>query len=457
MTVREIEQASGRTDDTTAAGLYGLVQELYPICRSITGQGVRDTLRIIQQRLPVVVHDVPSGTPVFDWTVPREWNIRDAWIKNAAGNRLVDFKRSNLHVVSYSVPVRASMTLAELRPHLHTIPDHPDWIPYKTSYYSEQWGFCLSAAQLATLSEGEEYEVVIDSTLDNGQLTYGELYLAGETPDEVLVSCHTCHPSLCNDNLSGVTVAVSLAAWLSARPARRLSYRFVFIPGTIGSITWLARNRDRLAAIRNGLVLAGLGGPGELHYKRSRVGTADIDRAAALVLKSRGSAAGLRDFIPYGYDERQYCSPGINLSVGCLSRTPFGEYPEYHTSADNLEFVTADRLEDAYRACQSIVRILEENVTYVNRNPHCEPQLGRRGLYSAMGGAGEGRVREMAMLWVLNLADGTRTVLDIVERSNLSFDAIGTAVGLLSRNGLLEAQPPLAARLSASGWPGTFA
>ena len=236
----------------------------------------------------------------------------------------------------------------------------------------------------------------------------------------MLLSCHVCHPSLCNDNLSGISVAVSLARWLSTLPARRFSYRFLFIPGTIGSITWLARNQDRLAAIRHGLVLTGLGGPGELVYKRSRRGAAEIDRAAAHVLKHSGEGGQVRDFIPYGYDERQYCSPGINLAVGCLSRTPYGEYPEYHTSADNLDFVEPGQLEGSYRACQSILTVLENNATYLNRNPMCEPQLGRRGLYGSMGGAGEGRVHEMALLWVLNLSDGTHSLLDIAERSGLS-------------------------------------
>src|SRR4029453_3440741 len=242
-------------------------------------------------------------------------------------------------------------------------------------------------------------------------------------------------------NLSGISVAVFLARWLSTLSVRRWSYRFVFIPGTIGSITWLARNQDRLGGIRNGLVLSGLGGPGDLHYKRSRRAGGEIDRAVAIALKHSGDGFQVRDFIPYGYDERQYCSPGINLAVGCLSRTPYGEYPEYHTSADNLEFVTPQRLDGAYRAGQAILTVLEENVTYLNRQPMCEPQLGRRGLYSSMGGAGEGRGREMALLWVLNLSDGGHSILDIAERSGLSFESISKAAALLHQNGLLEKTP----------------
>jgi aminopeptidase-like protein len=420
-----------------AAELYRLVAELYPICRSITGDGVRETLRRIQERLPLAIHEVPSGVEVFDWTVPREWNIRDAWIKNLAGERVVDFRDSNLHVVSYSVPVRRRMPISELRKHLHTLPDHPDWIPYKTSYYSETWGFCLTSAHAATLND-PEYDVCIDASLEDGRLSYGEFYLAGESADEVLLSCHVCHPSLCNDNLSGISVAVFLARWLATLNTRRLSYRFVFVPGTIGSITWLARNQERLAGIRHGLVLTGLGGPGALVYKRSRRGTAAIDRAAANVVKHLEAASEVRDFVPYGYDERQYCSPGINLAVGCLSRTAYGEYPEYHTSADNLEFVTADKLEDSYRACQEILQVLEGDRTYVNCNPMCEPQLGRRGLYGSVGGAGQRRVQEMALLWVLNLSDGAHSLVDVAERSGLPFSSIRNAATLLFEKGLLQ-------------------
>jgi aminopeptidase-like protein len=429
-------QAQQPTAVTSGADLHGLIGELYPICRSITGNGVRETLRRIQERLPLTIHEVPSGTQVFDWTVPREWNIRDAWIKNLNGDRIVDFQECNLHVVSYSVPIRGRFPLAELRQHLHTLPEHPSWIPYKTSYYREAWGFCLSDDQSRTLADAE-YDVCIDSTLEDGHLTYGEFYLPGQTDDEILLSCHVCHPSLCNDNLSGISVAVFLARWLSTLVGRRFSYRFLFIPGTIGSITWLARNQNRLGAIRHGLVLSGLGGPGNVVYKRSRRGAAGIDRAAAHVVKHSGEGQ-VRDFFPYGYDERQYCSPGINLAVGCLSRTPYGEYPEYHTSADNPDFVEPAQLEGSYKVCQSILNVLEDDVRYLNSSPMCEPQLGRRGLYGSVGGAGEGRVNEMALLWVLNLSDGDHGLLDIAERSGLSFESVRTAADLLRETGLLQ-------------------
>jgi aminopeptidase-like protein len=328
------------------------------------------------------------------------------------------------------------MGLAELKEHLYTLRAHPDWIPYRTSYYKEDWGFCLSEKQLAALKD-EKYEVCIDSTLEDGNLTYGEYLLTGETRDEVLISCHACHPSLCNDNLSGIALAVSMARALQLAP-RRYSYRFVFIPGTIGAITWLAKNEAKIGNIKHGLVLAGVGDAGPLHYKKSRKGTAEIDRAAALVLKHSGQRHEILEFSPYGYDERQYCSPGINLSMGRLSRTPHGTFPEYHTSADNLEFVHADKLGEALGISLEIFSVLESNARYVNLNPKCEPQLGKRGLYRMIGGTAEAGVSEMAMLWVLNQSDGKNSLLDIAERSGTRFEAIRKAAEALEEHKLLR-------------------
>ena len=424
--------------DPLAVGqaMIRLIAELYPICRSITGNGLRETLRLLQRQIPLEMKEVPTGTQVFDWTVPKEWNIRDAYVKNARGERVVDFQKSNLHVVNYSVPVRRRMGLAELKEHLLTLPAHPDWVPYRTSYYKESWGFCLSEKQLAGLQD-EEYEVCIDSTLEHGHLTYGEYFLQGETRDEVLISCHACHPSLCNDNLSGIALAVSIAQVLQSAP-QWYSYRFLFIPGTIGAITWLAKNQDKILNIKHGLVLTGVGDVGALHYKKSRKGTADIDRAAAHVLKHSGQRHEILEFSPYGYDERQYCSPGINLSVGRLSRTPHGTFPEYHTSADNLEFVHADKLREALAVSLEILSVLENNGTFVNLNPTCEPQLGKRGLYRMIGGAADAGVNEMAMLWVLNQSDGKNSLLDIAERSGLCFESIRQVANALREHGLLR-------------------
>lgn len=414
--------------------MHALVRELYPICRSITGNGVRETLARLKQEIPLDLHEVPSGTQVFDWTVPREWNIRDAFVKNSSGERVIDFRAHNLHVVNYSVPVQCTMSLAQLRPHLHTLPEQPDLIPYRTSYYRESWGFCLAHRQLEQLPE-DEYEVCIDTTLADGHLTYGECLVQGDSDEEVLVSSHTCHPSLCNDNLSGVVVATYLARYLAERP-RRYSYRFLFLPGTIGSITWLSLNEARARAIRHGLVLTSIGDRAGFTYKKSRRGDARIDVAVSHVLRHLQGDHATVDFSPYGYDERQYCSPGFNLPVGCLMRSRFGEFPQYHTSADNPDFVEAAQLADSLATILSVFEVLEKDRAYINTNPKCEPQLGRRGLYGAMGGA---RVKqlEMAMLWVLNLSDGRYGLLDIAQRAGLPFTLVNDAAQLLRNHDLL--------------------
>jgi aminopeptidase-like protein len=413
-----------------------LIAELYPICRSITGDGLRATLRRLQREIPLTLHEVPSGTCVFDWTVPNEWNIRDAYVKNARGERVIDFRQSNLHVVNYSVPVRRRMTLAELRPHLHSLPDRPDWIPYRTTYYREGWGFCLAQRRLEALEDGE-YEVRIDATLAPGSLTYGEYAIPGESDDEVLISCHSCHPSLANDNLSGMALAVALARGLGGtRP--KLSYRFLFIPGTIGSITWLARNEARVARIRHGLVLSCVGDRGPVTYKKSRRGDALVDRAAAHVLRHAGFGDRVREFEPYGYDERQYCSPGFDLAVGCLTRTPNGQFPEYHSSADDLDFVAEESLVESHAICVGLLDILEHDRRYVNQNPKCEPQLGRRGLYEGVSGRKELPGFERALLWVLNLSDGRHSLLDIAERAATPFSQMREAADALVSCDLLR-------------------
>ena len=416
-------------------GIHSFASELYPICRSITGNGLRETLRRIGERIPLQVHEVPSGTKVFDWTVPREWNIHEAYIKNSQGERVIDFRDSNLHVVNYSIPIRKMVSLRELRDHLHTLPKHHDWIPYRTSYYREEWGFCLSQRQFDSLQE-DEYQVVIESSLEEGHLTYGECLLPGEISDEIVISTHCCHPSLCNDNLSGITVATFLAQALTLKP-RRYTYRFLFIPGTIGSIAWLSRNEEVVPRIKHGLVLACVGDRGAISYKKTRRGNTEIDRAVLHLLSHYGKPHNVRDFSPYGYDERQYCSPAFNLPVGCLNRTQHGEYPEYHTSADNLDFIAAEALEDTYRCCVEIFELLEHNRKYRNLNPKCEPQLGKRGLYREMGGHPDSGTRELAMLWVLNLSDGENSLLDIAERSGLKFAAISQAASVLLQHGLL--------------------
>lgn len=417
--------------------MYRLIRDLYPICRSITGDGVRATLQRVAEYVPLAMREVKTGTQVFDWTVPREWNIRDAYIKNSRGERVIDFRQSNLHVVSYSVPVLKTLSLAELKPHLHSLPDHPDWIPYRTSYYNESWGFCLSHRQLLAMPE-DDYEVCIDSTLVDGHLTYGEYFVKGASESEVLISCHVCHPSLCNDNLSGVALTTFLAQQLARQTGLRYSYRFLFIPGTIGSITWLAQNEASVPRIKHGLVVVCVGDGGHFTYKKSRQGNAEIDRAVQQVLSTTAANHEVIDFYPYGYDERQYCSPGFNLAVGSLSRTTHGRYPQYHTSADDLTLVQPEHLDESLEKYLAVVSVLEHNRRYRNLNPKCEPQLGKRGLYRAIGANAGKSANEMALLWVLNLSDGDHSLLDIAERSGIAFEYVHDAAEALRDSGLIE-------------------
>jgi aminopeptidase-like protein len=417
--------------------MFGLVERLYPICRSITGDGVRETLRIVGELIPLEIHEVPSGTPVFDWIVPDEWNIRDGWIKNPAGEKIVDFKQLNLHVLNYSEPVHKTVPLEELKKHLFTLPDHPDWVPYRTSYHNRNWGFCMAHRQLEALGEGD-YEVFIDSSLEPGSLTYGELLVPGKTEKEMLIVTHVCHPSLCNDNLSGIAAATALAKKLAAMETK-YSYRFLFLPATIGAITWLSRNCGNLDRIEHGLVLCLLGDSGQFHYKKSRQGNAAVDRIVQRVLAKSGSGFETMKFYPYGYDERQFCSPAFDLPVGRLSRAVHGQFPEYHSSADNLDFVSEAAMRESLKVLEQVVDAIEGAERYINLKPECEPQLGRRGLFKPIGGQAETKDYQMALLWVLSLSDGHHSLEDIAEQSGLSPDILRKAVDELLKTDLLEA------------------
>lgn len=417
-----------------AAGreLYALIERLYPICRSKTGNGVRETLRIVDEIAGLEMREVPSGTPAFDWTVPKEWNITDAYVRDPQGRKIIDFQDSNLHVLGYSVPVHLRMPLAELRPHLHSLPDRPDWIPFRDTFYREDWGFGLRHSDLMKLEDGE-YEVCIDSTLEDGHLTYGETYLPGESADEVLISAHCCHPSLCNDNLAGIALAAFIARHLRDLP-HRYSYRFLFVPGTIGSIVWLSRNEDKVGAIKHGIVLACLGDPGGFTYMRSRRGDTTTDRAFAHLLSHGSISHVIRPFEPEGYDVRQYCSPGFNLPVGSLMRTPFNAYPEYHTSADDLDFVKPAALGESYEMLLAALFMLEHDCKYLNLSPKGEPHLGRRGLY--------GQATELGLWWLLNLSDGQHSLLEIAERAGKPFPLIKRGADALEQAGLLQRLEP---------------
>lgn len=424
-----------RAADAGGDDLHAFATQLYPICRSITGGGVRETLKLVNRRIELQWHEVPSGTQVFDWEVPLEWNIEDAWVADPQGRRVVDFRAHNLHILNYSEPVRTTMPLEELKQKLYSIPAHQDWIPYRTSYYRRQWGFCLSDRTLQSLKPGK-YHAVVEGSLAPGSLTYAECVLPGRSKQEVLFFTHVCHPSLANDNTSGIAIATALAAWLASRP-RRYSYRVVFAPGTIGSLCWLRQNQSRLARVEHGLVLGLLGDPAPFTYKRSRRGDCEIDRTVEYVTRSIDSRSRVIDFEPYGYDERQLCSPGFNLPVGRLTRSVNDGYPEYHSSADDLSLVSPNRLQQSLLACQQVVECLESNRRYVNLRPKGEPRLGKRGLYGAVGGRSPAE-RERAMLWVLNQSDGRASVLDIAERSGIAYPALSQVADELVAAALLR-------------------
>jgi aminopeptidase-like protein len=427
-----------QTRQTLGQNAYRLLTELFPLCRSLSGNDVRRSLDIIEEVVPLTRTEVPSGTQVFDWTVPKEWNALDAYVAKPNGERIIDFQKSNLHLLGYSQPVRGRMTLDELRPHLFTLEQQPELVPYLTSYYDENWGFCISRRQLDAMEEGD-YDVVIDTTLEDGSMTYAEAFVEGELPSEVLITCYTCHPSMANDSLSGVVMVAFLANYLRQHKTK-YSYRFLFIPETIGSIAWLAGNEERLDRIYCGLVCTCCGDRGALTYKRSRKGNTIIDRAAEHVLSRRGDDAQIEDFAPYGSDERQFCSPGFNLAVGSLMRTRYGKFDAYHTSADDLNFVGAEYLADTLTAYAEVIHVLEQDATFVNTNPKCEPQLGKRGLYRAIGGQKLDATEdeEIAILWVLNLSDGEHSLLDIAERSGMKFETIRRVSDLLLSHGLLR-------------------
>nr|WP_040587907.1 DUF4910 domain-containing protein [Mesorhizobium alhagi] len=414
--------------------IYALAERLFPICRSITGNGVRQTLDILSGHVGLERREVATGTQVFDWTVPREWNIRAARITGPDGRVIVDFADCNLHVVSYSAPFNGTLSLQELKRHIHTLPEQPELIPYRTSYYAETWGFCMAHNRLAELPDGL-YRVEIDSEFKDGSLTYGEYLHRGLTDREFLLSAHICHPSLANDNCSGLALLATIARHLRSRRTR-YSYRFLFAPGTIGSLAWLAHNEAGTGRIDHGLVVSCAGDAGGPTYKRSRRGDAYIDRAMAHVL-SRESKATLLDFWPYGYDERQFCSPGFNLPVGMFQRSAFGTFPQYHTSADDLQFIRPEHLASSFRILMDVIDIVEGDWTPLNLFPKGEPQLGRRGLYAALGGETSTGLSSIALLWVLNLADGNHSLLSMAERSGLSFTEIAAAASLLAEHGLL--------------------
>lgn len=412
--------------------LLALMRELFPIPRSLSGNGVRDTLAVLARELPLEIIETPSGTEVFDWVVPREWNLREAWIDGPDGNRVLDAAESPLHVLGYSLPVDTVVGLDELRSHVFTHAEDADLIPYRTSYWKEQWGFCMSRRLLDSLKDGN-YRVLIDASLESGSLTSGEVNLPGAAEAEFLLSTHICHPALANDNLSGIVLLWALARTL-ARQRLSHTYRFLWSPGTLGPLCWLSRNLENLNRVRHGLVVSCAGDPGPLRYKRSRRGDAVVDRASAYVLAGKPSSI-ISNWQPTGGDERQFCSPGFDLPVGTLSRTPHGLFREYHSSADDLDLMSTESLSSSFKTALEIIDIVESNVAYRNKSPYGEPQLGRRDLYQAVP---DGTNPESALLWVLSLSDGTSDLLAIAQRADLPFDSIRAASDMLAQQDLLE-------------------
>lgn len=429
------ESAPAPAVSADAEAMHALVARLFPLCRSITGEGVRETLRILGEHIPLTVHEVPSGTQVFDWTIPAEWVIRDAYILDEAGERVVDFRRNNLHVVGYSTPVDQWMSLQELQGHLHSLESMPDAIPYVTSYYQRRWGFCLTHTQRQSLPDGN-YRAVIDSELKDGSLTYGELIIPGSTNEEIFISTYVCHPSMANNELSGPVVTAWLAKWIAAQP-RRYTYRIVFIPETIGSLTYLSRHLAHLQAnVVAGFNMTCIGDDRAYSYLPSRDGGTLADRAALKVLSETHP-----DFIRYTYldrgsDERQYCSPGVDLPVVSIMRSKYRAYPEYHTSRDDLTVVTPAGLQGGYEAVRDCLELLENNRVYTATRLG-EPQLGKYGLYPTLA------TRDSSMLVqdtvnVLAYADGTRDLIELSDVTRVPVRRLYQIVATLLDFDLLE-------------------
>jgi len=437
-----------------------LLQRLFPICRSITGDGVRETLAVLHEQVDFDIREIPSGTTCYDWTVPDEWNVRDAFISDASGKRIVDFRSNNVHLVSYSIPVDAEMTFDELAPHLHSLPDMPDAIPYRTSYYNRNWGFGLTQRHMDVLDRNGRYHVRIDSDLRPGSLTYGESRLAGTSGQEYLVSTYVCHPSLANDNLSGIVLWSLLLKEMSQRELRH-SYCFVIIPETIGAVVYLSQNQEQARKFSGGFVITTVGGPGPFGYKTTFQGDHLIDRLVRLTYKELGL-----DYIEYpfdvnGSDERQYSQPYFRIPVGTICKDKYYEYPYYHTSLDNLDFVKAENLIQTLNLYRLAIEKLEQNGTYRSKMPYCEPMLGKRGLYPKVGGAIRQKVSEAqadheqrgyqvdegkilygneldAIRWLMFHADGQTSLLDIAERTGLPMRQLHEGAEKLVVNELLE-------------------
>lgn len=415
-------------------------ERLWPITRSLTGNGNRKSLIILSELIDLEITEVPCGTQCFDWNVPPEWNINEAWIKDSRGNKILDFSENNLHILGYSEPFQGKLSFEELKSHLYTLPEQPDLIPYLTSYYKRRWGFCLSNNHFLQLDQNEIYEVFIDSSLDdNGSMTIGEAIIKGKSDKEVLFSTYICHPSLASNELSGPLVSAFIYNNLKKLNNLKHTYRFIFVPETIGSIYSLSVKGEYWKKnLTAGFVITCIGDNGKFTYKRSRIGNSLPDRAVEIILKQTESDYNIVDFFPSGSDERQYCSPGFNLPVGSLMRTMYGRYPEYHTSADNKDFISFEAIEKSINKYLEVIDVIEKNDKYLNSMPYCEPQLGKRGLYPTLGSQKGTDEQVKAMMWILNLSDGTNDLITIAEKSNVPVKLLFPIVDKLIENGILR-------------------
>lgn len=417
--------------------MYELAKKLFPICRSITGNGVRQTLSILRDEYPEMkIVEVPSGTKVFDWTIPQEWNIRDAYIEDMRGKRIIDFKDNNLHVMGYSSPMNEYLPLDELKEIIYTQPDQPDWIPYVTSYYKIRSGFCMSENQKNSLQDGV-YHCVIDSELINGSLTYGEIIIQGDTDEEILLSTYICHPSMANNEVSGPCVAINLAKWLAQLEHRRYTYRILFVPETIGAITYLSQHLDDMKERTiAGFVLSCVGDERTYSYVESKYANTLADRVVQNILKYHYPEYNRYSFLDRGSDERQYNAPGIDLPVCAVCRSKYGEFPEYHTSADNLSLISEEGLKGTFELMKKCILTLEYNRYYMVK---ClgEPQLGKRGLYPTVSQKNTyGNVRVMTNF--IAYADATIDLIDIANITKCSAYDLLPVIDKLVENDLLE-------------------
>jgi len=424
-------------DSNIGTAMHALMEELFPICRSLTGSGVRESLEILKRIAPLEIHEVPSGTRCFDWTVPDEWSVREAYVADSSGRKVIDFAENNLHLVGYSEPIEAEMDLEDLQVHLHSIPDQPGAIPYRTSYYDRTWGFCLCQKDRDALVPGT-YRVKIDSTLAPGVLNYAELIIPGEQEDEVFLATNICHPSMANNELSGPVTCAFLARHLLEKPCR-YTYRIAFVPETIGAIAYLSRNVERMKARTiAGYQVVCTGGPDDFTYLESRQGDTLADRAARHVLTQSGAAHRLLDYTHRASDERQYCSPRIGLPVGSLMRSKYHEYPQYHTSLDDLDFVTAEQLASSYALYCSILDGIEANRTYHTTLDGCEPNLGRRGFYPTLGGQSHKAADTRLYRGIMAYADGDHDLIGIATRHGWSITDAARAAQTLVEAGLIK-------------------